>query len=90
MTTVNADPSWDLPTLNTFVAQQENTLAGPLTGIGNSGGQTTLEIDVMGGIPSKNAVVITTGAPPAGSTQIGIGKIYVSGTLTDGTAYRPA
>jgi len=87
MTVLIADPSWDLPTLNTFVSQQENTLAGPLTKIGNSNGKTTLDIDVAAGIPAKNAV-ITTGNPPATATTINSDNIYISGTLTQATAYR--
>jgi len=87
--TVAADPSWDLATINTFVAQEENTLQGPLTKIGNDGSNTTLDINVMGGKPTKNAV-ITIGNPPAGSTSINSAQIYISGTLTNATAYRPS
>ena len=88
MTTITAEPGLDLATLNTFVKQQENTLEGPLTKIGNSGGKTTLDIDVLGGKPAKNSV-ITTGALPAGATKINADKIFVSGALTSATAYRP-
>jgi hypothetical protein len=88
MTTVTAEPNWDLSTLNTFVAQQENVLQGPLTKIGNDGSKTTLDIDLMAGKPQKNAV-ITTGNPPAGATKINTAQVYISGGLTSATSYRP-
>ena len=89
MTTLTAQPGWDLPTLNTFVADQENFLRGPLTKIGNDGSQTTIDIDDLSGDkPAKNAV-ITIGEPPAGTTKIGTGTIFISGVLAIATAYRP-
>jgi hypothetical protein len=92
MQTLIAQPSWDLATLNTFVAQQENSRQGPLTKIANDGTNTTVDIDDLApsGKPAKNAVIITSGSPPAGASTIGTGKIFVSGSLTDATAYRPA
>jgi hypothetical protein len=87
--TVTAEPNWDLSTINTFVAQQENVLQGPLTKIGNDGSKTTLDIDLMGGKPKKNAM-ITTGNLPAGATEINTAQIYISGALTAATSYRPA
>lgn len=88
-TIVTAEPDTDLATLNTFVAQQENVLQGPLTKIGNDGNKTTLDIDDLEGKPEKNAK-ITTGAPPTGATVISKGRIFVSGALTSATSYRPA
>jgi hypothetical protein len=87
MTTVTAQSSWDLAMLNTFVAQQEASLAGPLTKIGNSGGNTTLEIDTLGGPPAKSAK-ITTGAVPTEGTVINADKVYISNVLMAATAYR--
>ena len=90
MTILTAQPSWDLPTLNTFVAQQENFLRGPLTKIGNNGSQTTLDIDDLADDgPAKNAV-ITLGSLPAGATKINTDAIFVSGALVVATAYRPS
>jgi hypothetical protein len=92
MTIVQAeDPSWDLPKLNVFVAEQENVLQGVLTKIGNDGSKTTLDIDdgVNQRAPDKNSV-ITTGSPPAGATKLNTAQIFVSGRLESATAYRPA
>ena len=90
MVTLTADPSWNFDTLNTFVAQQENFLRGPLTKIGNDGTNTTLDIDdINGDKPIKNAV-ITMGSLPAGATKINTNNIFISGTLVIATAYRPA
>ena len=89
MTTLTAEPNWDLNTLNTFVAQQENFLQGPLTIIGNDGTKTTLDIDdVNGDKPIKNAV-IAIGMIPAGATKINTANIFISNTLVTATAYRP-
>lgn len=63
MTIVTGQPDWDLPTLNTFVAQQEDSLAGPLTKIGNNSGNTTLNIDALAGAPAKHAVITSGSAP---------------------------
>ncbi len=89
MSVVTADPGWDLVQLNTFVAQMENVLRGPLTKIGNDGTSTTLDIDDPTGKPAKNAV-ITIGQPPGGAKTIGTDSIFVSGVLSKATAYRPA
>jgi hypothetical protein len=88
MTKVTAEPTWDVATLNTFVSQQEDVLAGPLTKIGNSNGKTTLELDTLAGTPAKHAM-ITAGRPPATATIINSDKIYISSVLTQATAYRP-
>lgn len=89
MTILTGQPSWDLATLNTFIADQENFLRGPLTKIGNDGTETTLDIDDLADDgPAKNAV-ITLGPPPAGATKINTDAIFVSGALVIATAYRP-
>jgi hypothetical protein len=90
MATLTADPSWNLDTLNTFVAQQENFLRGPLTKIGNDGTNTTLDIDdVNGDKPTKNTI-ITISSVPAGATKLNTGNVFISSTLVVATAYRPA
>jgi hypothetical protein len=90
MPLVDALPSWTLAELNQFVSEQETILGGPLTNIGNKDGKTTITINDLdpNGSPATHSV-ITTSAPPAGAKVIGAGKIYVSGTLTDATAYKP-
>jgi hypothetical protein len=88
MTIVIGNPAWDLPTLNTFVSQQEDFLRGPLTKISNDGTNTTLDIDDTLDKPAKNAA-ITTAVPPAGMVIINTDKIFISGTLITATAYRP-
>jgi hypothetical protein len=82
-------PTRTLAELNQFVREQETGLQGPLTAIGNKDGSTTIEINDLdpGGAPAMPSVIITTGGRPAGAKIIGTGKIYVSGTLTDATAY---
>lgn len=90
-TTVAIEPNQTLVQINQFVAQSEMGLNGPLTAIGNKDGKTTIDINDLdpAGKPAKSSIV-TTGSPPAGAKTIGKGKIYISGTLTDATAYKPA
>jgi hypothetical protein len=90
MITFGVDPSLTLQNLNLFVAERETGRQGPLTAIGNKDGKTTIEINDLdpAGAPATPSV-ITTGSLPAGAKLIGKGKIYVSGTLTDATAYSP-
>jgi hypothetical protein len=90
MAIITSDPNRTLSELNQFVAQSEMGLNGSLKAIGNKDGKTTIEIDGLdpAGKPAT-ASVIATGTPPAGAKVIGKGKIYVSGTLTDATAYKP-
>ena len=91
MVTAPSDPSRTLDQLNQFVAEQETFLNGPLTGIGNQDGNTIIVIDEFdpNGKPTP-AAKVTTGTIPAGGKQIGKGKVYIAGKLTDATAYRPA
>jgi len=91
MALVDAAANFTLLDLNIFLKEQETVLGGPLTRIGNKDGKTTLEINDLdpAGAPAPPSVIITSGAPPAGAQVIGTGKIYVSGALTDATAYRP-
>jgi hypothetical protein len=88
MAIVQADPSSTLAQLNQLVAQSEKRLLGPLTAIGNSNGKTTLTIDDQAAGNPTPPSQITAGTLPAGATKIGDGKIYISGTLTDATAYK--
>jgi hypothetical protein len=89
MAIVEADPSSTLAQLNQLVAQSEKRLLGPLTAIGNSNGKTTLTIDEQAaGYPNPPSQ-ISTSQLPAGATKIGDGEVYISGTLTDATAYKP-
>ena len=88
MTTVTAEPDWDLTKLNTFIGQMENAFVGPLTKIGNDGNKTTLAIDSLGGKPAKHSLV-TTDDVPDGGTKINTDKIFISGELKNATAYKP-
>jgi hypothetical protein len=85
------DPSFSLVQLNQFVSQSEIGLQGPLVSIGNQNNKTVIGINDLdpGGAPSKSSEV-TTGTPPTGATIIGVGQVYISGTLTQATAYKPA
>jgi hypothetical protein len=67
MSTMKASPEWDLPTLNTFIAQQENFLRGPLVAIrGDDDGAAILEInDKAFDKPAANTI-LTDGRPPPG------------------------
>lgn len=91
MPILTSPPNRTLAELNEFVGQQEGDLQGPLTAIGNKDGSTTIQINDLdpAGAPAKPSVIITSGVPPAGARVIGTGKIYVSGALTDATAYKP-
>ncbi len=86
-----ADPNFTLDQLNEFLADREDNLDGPLTAIENGNGKTRLTIDDQdpAGTPPKHSL-ITLGAVPAGATQIGADQVYISGTLTKATAYKPA
>jgi hypothetical protein len=90
MSSLRAPPSWDLSTLNTFIAQQENFLRGPLVSMGTDGDATILEIDDKTTDKPEKNTVITIGSPPAGATVIGSGEIYIGGTPVSAIAYRPA
>jgi hypothetical protein len=88
---VPADPNYTLDQLNQFVSQSESRLLGPLTAIGNANGKTTIEIDDSdpAGKPTKSSK-IAVGALPPGAIVIGTGQIFISGTLAQATAYKPA
>lgn len=85
---IKVDAAKDLTFINGLVAQQENVLRGPLVAIGNDGSETILSINGMAGKPTANAM-ITTASVPSSATTIGAGQIFISGTLTSATAYRP-
>jgi hypothetical protein len=92
MTLVYApSPNLTLADLNQFVSDQETALDGPLTAIGNKAGKTTLTIndEDPNGNPATPSM-ITIDLPPTGAKVIGKGKVYISGTLKDATAYSPA
>jgi hypothetical protein len=90
MRSLKAGPSWDLSSLNTFIAQQENFLRGPLVALRAEDGATVLEIDDKATDKPEKNTVITIGAPPAGATVIGSGEVYINGNLAKAIAYRPA
>jgi hypothetical protein len=91
MAIFGVDPNYTLDELNQFVEERETARQGPLTAIGNKDGKTIIEIDTLdpAGAPATPSKITTAGTPPAGARIIGRGKIYVSGTLTDATAYKP-
>lgn len=89
MAIVEADSGFTLNELNKFVAQSEQNLLGPLTAIGNSNNKTTLTINERAASNPTPASRIATGALPPGAAQIGKGRVYISGQLTDAIAYRP-
>lgn len=88
---VGCDRSFDLPTINTIVAQNEGVL-GPLIAIGNDGAQTVLTFDTDPPAPATNAVLTKdkNGQPdvPANATQVCRGAVFVAGQLVDCTASR--
>ena len=90
MTILTVDPSFSLAQLNQFVTQSESGLQGPLTSIGNHNNKTIIKINDLdpAGAPAKPSE-ITTSTPPAGATVIGVGQVFISGTLTQATAYEP-
>ena len=85
--TVSTNPVSSLAELNDVISQQEAVL-GPLISISNDGQATLLSFDVTADPPERHTVV-TVGAPPAGTTAITVGKVFIAGALTDLTAYRP-
>ena len=87
---IGADKNDSLGDLNRLVAQQEDLL-GPLTAIGNDGAQTVLTVDMDQDPPAKHAVITAAGSPPpAGSTRVCEGKVFIAGQLTDAVATRPS
>jgi len=90
MVIVTYPASGTLADLNQLVKEQEAALDGPLADIGNKDGWTTIDIDDLepNGKPALPSL-ITTASPPAGAKVIAKGKVYISGALTDATAYRP-
>jgi hypothetical protein len=86
--TVGADPSLSLPEVRMLVAQQEE-LVGPLLTIGNDGKQTLLTFDIDQDPPATHAI-LDTDSPPPTATSLATGKIFISGQLTDVSAFRPA
>lgn len=86
-----------LTDLNTIVAQREAIL-GPLVVMGHSADDpttpgdetlTVLGFDLALPRPAKHAIIQKTADPaPASATKVCQGTVYVSGDLTDCTAYR--
>lgn len=89
MSILKAPPDWDIGTLNTYIAREENFRRGPLTAIRSDGGTTILEIGDKADKPEINAVV-TTERPPPGASIIGNAEIFLLGRPVMVTAYRPA
>lgn len=73
--------------INTFVAQNE--VVGPLTDMGNDGTQSVFVFETALPTPTTNAVIHedNQAGTPSGAL-VCKGKIFVSGTLTDASAYR--
>ena len=82
-----------LADVNTAIDQVE--AAGPLVEMTNGNDEvgqktTILSFDLSKPGPAKHAVVqATSTAQPANTTKVCQGTIYIAGTLTDCTAYRP-
>jgi hypothetical protein len=89
MITLTAPPNWDLPTLNVFIAQQENFLRGQLTGIKSDGETTILELDDESGQKPQTNTVLTTSSPPPGARVVGSAEIFIGGKPAMAIAYRP-
>ncbi len=88
MSTIQVLAATDLAGINAIVAQLEEA-AGPLTGIDNDGTYTTLTFDDAGTNPTVFAVIAaSTATPPAGSTTVCSGTIFIAGTKTPATATR--
>jgi hypothetical protein len=81
-------PNWSLPSLNIFIAQQENFLRGRLTSIRRDGETTVLNIDDEKGEKPRVNTVVTSGSPPPGARVVGSAEIYLESTPRPVTAYR--
>jgi len=88
MVRVYASPNWDLPTLNVFIAQQENFLRGRLAAISSAGRETMLEFDDSAGVKPQSNTVVTASSPPAGAKVVASNKIIVGNTPVFAIAYR--
>jgi hypothetical protein len=87
-TTIQVPASSTLDNTNAIVAQYEQA-NGPLTITTNDGTYTLLSFDDAGTNPTNFAKIqASTAAPPANSTPVCVGTIFVAGTLTPCTAYR--
>lgn len=89
MNSLTIPPNWDLPTLNVFIAQQENFLRARLAAIKNEGSQTILEFDDSEGTRPQSNTVVTTSSPPTGARVVASGKIYLGNSPALAIAYRP-
>jgi len=89
MNSLIVPPNWDLPTLNVFIAQQENFLRGRLTAIRIEGNQTILDFDDQAGDKPDSNTVITTSSPPPGARVVASAQIYIGNTPAFAIAYRP-
>jgi hypothetical protein len=83
--------SKDLVFINAIANEYEET-AGPLTSMGNRGGDTTMSFDDAAPSPTSPVVIApdASGVPatPAGLKAFLRGVIVISGTPTPSTAYR--
>jgi hypothetical protein len=89
MNSLSVPPNWDLPTLNVFIAQQENFLRGQLSAISSDGDQTILVIDDAAGKKPDSNTIVTTTSPPPGATVVGSGQIRIENQPVFAIAYRP-
>lgn len=88
VTSLTCPPSWSLPSLNVFIAQQESFLRGRLTSIRRDGETTVLDIDDEKGDKPHVNTVVTIGTPPPGARVVDSAEIYLENTPRFVTAYR--
>jgi hypothetical protein len=90
MTVVIVPGYWDLPTLNEFIAQQENFLRGTLRDIKSEGdGEITiLDFDDEKGDKPTTHTLVTTGSPPPGAKVVSSARINVASRPALAIAYR--
>lgn len=87
MTEFSLLPTWDIPTINVFVEQQENYRRGPLVNMEIRNDWTVAVFDDLAADKPETNTIVTMGRAPAGATIVFNSVIYVSGLLTEITAY---
>jgi hypothetical protein len=88
MLTLTAPPIWDIPTLNVFIAQQENFLRAPLVGIRAEGDGTVLDFDDETSQKPATNTEVTIDSPPRGARVVASARILVNNTPALAIAYR--
>jgi hypothetical protein len=82
-------PTYDLSSLNEFIAQQENYLRGQLKSIRSDGKNTIIDIDDAAGQRPATNTLVTVESPPPGARVVTSAEIFLGAQPVLAIAYRP-